>query len=296
MIFMEIKKIKSNKLAFRLQELKEVIDKIFKYEEYDKIILKEYCEVFSPIKIDINSFYNLYKLSREEASEIADRILENIKSENKEYFIKQKYVIELYDVLCEIGIINSFKNGLVNIAEKLYKFDIEEKPEQFNIEDYNICDPVNGDQENYNVIPIINHINNYNVQTYNELKEMRLIEVIHNKDIQGIEVLLKYFNDISVDYFTTIYSIAVNVLSSGYDDTAWHILCQIIDKTDSTLVEAFLKKEKNNKKDGIGETIISNIKLQRLIDILEEKKYFEWQMECQREYYEQMQDEMEEEF
>lgn len=289
-------KTKKNSLDYRSQQLKDVIEKIFKYEEYDKSILKEYCKAFSQIQKDINSFYNLYKLSREDAYLISDRIIESIESENKEYFIEQKYIIALYDVLCEIGIIDSFKSGLVKMAEKLYEPKIDQKPQQFNIEDYNTFDPIGGEQENYNVVSIINYINEYNKKVYNKLKEERLITTIDSSNIDEINEVLKYFSSISIDDFKKIYFISVKILSDGYDDTAWKVLCKIIDKTDSSLVEEFLRNEKNNKKNGIGQTIISNVRLKALIDILEEKKYFEHQMEYQRECYEQMQDDMGEEY
>lgn len=283
---------KKNKHAidYRSEQLKSAIDKIFKYEEYDENILKEYCEVFSQVQSDINSLYNLYKLSREEANKIVDRILGNIELENKEYFIKQKYIIELYDILYDIGILDSFEDGLIRIAEKLYEPNIDKKPEQFNIDDYNTYDLIEGEKQNYNVIFIINHINKYNVQRYNCLKNKMLTEYIRNRDMQGIERILKYYNSIQFEQFTNIYKISVDILYSGYDKTVWSVLCQIIDKTKSTLVESFLKQEKINKKQGKDNTIISNIRLKRLIDILNEKMYFEWQMESQIQAYEEMQD------
>lgn len=87
----------------------------------------------------------MYKLSKEEASEIVKRIEENIKLQNKEYFIKQKYIIGLFDSLHECGIIDSFKNGLIEMTEILYEPKLGEKPIRFNIDDYNIYDVIDGE-------------------------------------------------------------------------------------------------------------------------------------------------------
>lgn len=280
---------KKNKcvMDYRSDQLKNTIDKIFKYEEYDENILKDYCEIYSQVQSDIKSLYNLYKLSREEASEISDRILQNIELENKEYFIKQKYIIELYDILYEIGIIDSFKDGLIEIAENLYEPDINVKPEQFDIKDYNIYDPIEGERQNYNVYFIINHINKYNMKSYNSLRDSILTTNINNKDIDGIKEIIKYYNNIDFVQFRSIYDIAINILYHGYNETVWEVICNIIDKTDSMLVESLLKQEQKNKKEKNENSIISNVRLKRLIDILNEKKYFEWQMESQKQMYEE---------
>lgn len=280
---------KKNKcvMDYRSDQLKNTIDKIFKYEEYDENILKDYCEIYSQVQSDIKSLYNLYKLSREEASEISDRILQNIELENKEYFIKQKYIIELYDILYEIGIIDSFKDGLIEIAENLYEPDINVKPEQFDINDYNIYDPIEGERQNYNVYFIINHINKYNMKSYNSLRDSILTTNINNKDIDGIKEIIKYYNNIDFVQFRSIYDIAINILYHGYNETVWEVICNIIDKTDSMLVESFLKQEQKSKKEKNENSIISNVRLKRLIDILNEKKYFEWQMESQKQMYEE---------
>ncbi|QAS59585.1 hypothetical protein [Clostridium septicum] len=87
------------------------------------------------------------------------------------------------------------------MAEKLYEPKIDQKLQQFNIEDYNTFDPICGEQENYNVVSIINHINEHNRQVYNKLKEERLINTIDSGNIEEINEVLKYFTSISIDDF-----------------------------------------------------------------------------------------------
>lgn len=269
------------------EQLRGVIEQIFRYEEYDESTLKEYLEIHSQIQKDIISLYQVYKLSKEEALEIVRRIENNINLKNKEYFIKQKYVIGLYDALTDIGIIDSFKSGLNEMAEYLYEPKIDEKPDQFKIEDYNTYDPIEGESQNYKLHPIINYINRYNIETYNRLKESILQEKIKEKDIIGIEDVLRYFPSISFDVFKILYDLSFNILDKEYNKTAWNVIDNIIYKTDTNLVRIFLKKEIADKKNNSKIGIITNSKLKRVYDILDEKEYFEWQKQQEREAYEE---------
>lgn len=280
----------NNLMDYRSQQLKNAIERISKYEEYEENILREYCEIFSEIQDDINNLYNLHKLTREKAIEITNRIKDNIKLENVGYFLKQKYIVQLYDVFCDIGIINQFRDGLIEMAEKLYEPIINEEPPQFNIDDYNTYNPAEGERQNYNVVDIIQYINRYNRESYDALKSKTLNDCIENRDIGGIKEMLKYHKSIKFEQFKDIYDIATSELHYGYNENIWRLLVCIINKADSEEVKEFFNQEKENKKQGIDNTIISNVRLQRLIDILDEKMYFEWEMKCRMKSYEEIQD------
>lgn len=281
------KKRRKRSFNYTEEQLRNVIEKIFRYEEYDESNLKEYLEIHSQIQKDIISLYQVYKLSKEEALEIVGRIENNINLKNKEYFIKQKYIIGLYDALTDIGIIDSFKSGLNEMAEYLYEPKIDEVPEQFKIDDYTIYDPIEGECQNYKLQPIITYINKYNIQQYDRLKESILQEKIKEKDIIGIEDILRCFHSVNFDTFKIIYNLAFNILDEQYNEIAWRVIADIIYKTDTSLVYSFLKKEIADKRNNCKPGIITNSKLKRVYDILDEKEYFEWQMQQQREAYEE---------
>lgn len=281
------KKRRKRSFNYTEEQLRNVIEKIFRYEEYDESNLKEYLEIHSQIQKDIRSLYQVYKLSKEEALEIVHRIENNINLKNKEYFIKQKYIIGLYDALTDIGIIDSFKSRLNEMAEYLYEPKIDEKPEQFKIDDYNIYDQIEGESQNYKLYPIITYINKYNIEKYDRLKESILQEKIKEKDIIGIEDILRYFHSISFDTFKIVYDLAFNILDKQYNEIAWKVIGNIIYKTDTNLVRGFLEKEIADKKNNSKIGIITNSKLKRVYDILDEKEYFEWQMQQRRESYEE---------
>lgn len=281
------KKRRKRSFNYTEEQLRNVIEKIFRYEEYDESNLKEYLEIHSQIQKDIRSLYQVYKLSKEEALEIVHRIENNINLKNKEYFIKQKYIIGLYDALTDIGVIDSFKSRLNEMAEYLYEPKIDEKPEQFKIDDYNIYNQIEGESQNYKLYPIITYINKYNIEKYDRLKESILQEKIKEKDIIGIEDILRYFHSISFDTFKIVYDLAFNILDKQYNEIAWKVIGNIIYKTDTNLVRGFLEKEIADKKNNSKIGIITNSKLKRVYDILDEKEYFEWQMQQRRESYEE---------
>lgn len=281
------KKRRKRSFNYVEEQLRNVIEKIFRYEEYDESTLKEYLEIHSQVQKDIRSLYQVYKLSKEEALEIVGRIENNINLKNKEYFIKQKYIIGLYDALTDIGIIDSFKSGLNEMAEYLYEPKIDEVPEQFKIDDYTIYDPIGGECQNYKLQPIITYINKYNIQQYDRLKESILQEKIKEQDISGIEKSLRCFPSINFDTFKIIYNLAFNILDEKYNEIAWRVIGDIIYKTDTSLVDSFLKKEIADKRNNCKIGIITNSRLKRVYDILDEKEYFEWQMQQQREAYEE---------
>lgn len=281
------KKRRKRTFNYTEEQLRNVIEKIFRYEEYDESNLKEYLEIHSQIQKDIRSLYQVYKLSKEEALEIVHRIENNINLKNKEYFIKQKYIIGLYDALTDIGVIDSFKSRLNEMAEYLYEPKIDEKPEQFKIDDYNIYDQIEGESQNYKLYPIITYINKYNIEKYDRLKESILQEKIKEKDIIGIKDILRYFDSISFDTFKIVYDLAFNILDKQYNEIAWRVIGNIIYKTDTNLVSGFLEKEIADKKNNSKIGIITNSKLKRVHDILDEKEYFEWQMQQRRESYEE---------
>lgn len=264
-------------LDYMTEQLRIAIEKIFKYEDYDEVVLKEYLEVHSQIQKDIKSLYQLYKLSKEEALEIVKRIEENIKLENKDYFIKQKYIIGLFDALHECGIIDSFKSGLIKVAEILYEPNLGEQPMHFNIDDYNVYDPMDGEQTNYNVYFIINHINKYNKKCYNKLIGDMLNNSIKEKDIKSIYDILQYHDVIDFKVFKEIYEFTFDMLNKEYSEITWNLLCRIISKTDSNLVELFLKREIENRRKCNNIWILTKTRLKRLLDIVKENKYFEWQ-------------------
>lgn len=281
------KKRRKRSFNYTEEQLRNIIEKIFRYEEYDESTLKEYLEIHSQVQKDIRSLYQVYKLSKEEALQIINRIENNINIKNKEYFIKQKYIIGLYDALTDIGVIDSFKSRLNEMAEYLYEPKIDEKPEQFKIDDYNIYDQIEGESQNYKLYPIITYINKYNIEKYDRLKESILQEKIKEKDIIGIEDILRYFHSISFDTFKIVYDLAFNILDKQYNEIAWRVIGNIIYKTDTNLVSGFLEKEIADKKNNSKIGIITNSKLKRVHDILDEKEYFEWQMQQRRESYEE---------
>lgn len=69
-----------------------------------------------------------------------------------------------------------------------------------------------------------------------------------------------------------MYYLAFNILVEQYNEIAWKVISDIIYKTDTNLVSIFLKKEIADKKNNSKIGIITNSKLKRVYDILDEKE------------------------
>lgn len=277
----EGKKTNYYNLNYSRENLKKVIKEIFNYDNYDEEILKEYFEDYSEIQEDIRRFRYLYKLSRTEAEALFEKIKSKIELREEAYFIKQKYVISLYDVLSEIGIVKTVAEGLKEISEILYRPQLGNRPEEFKIEDWNNID-IYGERMNYNIISLINHINNYNISTYNAYMKKEVEEGICSNDLDRIYNVLQYIEIENFEQFEKIFELAFNKVTNEYDDYTWSILGRLICHTEDKVIENFFT---DKQKEATG--ILEIMRLKELDSILEEKIYYEHEEEAYRQWEEE---------
>lgn len=262
-------------LSYYKEELKKVVENIFKYEEYDEDVLKEYFEDYSQIQSDIRKLRSAYKLSRNDIISILRDIKNNIKEENLEYFIRQKYIISLYDAIKAIGVINKFESDLYKIAEMLYTPHIGNKPDVFKYEDWNYCDYC-GEKANYNIVSIIKHINDYNISTYKKYMSEQFKLATECENIDEMLNIMKYMS-FSQEEFVNTFEWAFAKIESGFRNDIWSILVSLIEHTDSKVVNKFLSNRIKNENE-----YIKCSRLSQLDEILSEKMYYESEAEAER--------------
>lgn len=276
----EIKNSKiDNKLNFYKEELSRVIECILRYEEYDEAVIIEYYEDYSEIQEDIRKLRTAYKLTNEDIINILVKIEEYMTEENTGYFIKQKYVISLYDVLKEIGIIKKFSGGLFNIVEKLYKPEIEKQPEVFEYSDwneFNYC----GEIQNYRVLDIINHINEHNTKTYEFFLDEQLCFAVENDDLESASKVLKYVKIEDEAKFKKVFHWAFAKMDNNFREDVWNALINLIYSTDSDIVIKMFADMKGQNTD-----YIRAHRLNVLQEELNERRYFEYEAEQERLHY-----------
>lgn len=265
-------------LSYYKAELKKVIENIFKYEEYNKDIIKEYFEDYSEIQTDMRKLRSAYKLTKEEIIYILKKINRNIENKKLNYFIKQKYVISIYDVLKDLGVINRFKSGLYEISEMLYIPETGIQPDEFNHEDWNYVD-YSGEQGNYNVLAIIKHINEYNIKTYKNYLYEQFKTAIKNESIDEILNLIGYVSFDDEEYFDEVFQWGFKKLDDGFKEDIWRILSLLVYSTNSNIVNNYISSMLKTEKEYINKS-----RLKQLDEILSEKMYYEYQEESLREY------------
>lgn len=184
-------KISDSSFGYNDQQIKKVINNIFNYEDYNKTILKEYFKDYTEIQEDIRKIRYLYKMKKQEAKDLFQKIITKVDTKDLNYFLTQEYIISLYDVLVESGLIKWFDKGLKDIATILYVPKLGEIPKRIELEDWNNFDYY-GESMNRNVISIINHINNYNIQTYKKYCDEIIEKALNSNDVDEIYNVLNY--------------------------------------------------------------------------------------------------------
>lgn len=265
-------------LSYYKEELKIVIENIFRYEEYDKEILSEYFESHSQVQSDIIELRNAYRLTKAELLSTLKRIKDNIEKENLDYFIRQRYIISLYDAIKDLGAMTKFEAGLYKISEMLYVPQIDCEPDKFNFEDWNYCDYV-GEKANQNITSIIKHINNYNSTTYKEYIDDQFQLGMIN---ENIELMLATMRKISFDEanFNKVFEWAFEKLENGFKEEIFEILNRLIYSTDSEIASKYIMNKKRTESD-----YFKRSRLNKLYEILDEKMYYENQLKEQELFY-----------
>lgn len=267
---------RGNSLGYNDQQIKKVINNIFNFEEYDKTILKEYYEDYTEIKKDIRKIRSLYKLKKEDAKELFNKIKTKIDTNDLKYFISQKYVISLYDVLVESGVIKWFDKELKNIATMLYVPKLGEIPKQFELEYWNDFDCY-GESMNMNVFSIIQYINKYNIETYKNYCKKVIVKALNSNDIDEIYNILNYTTINSFEKFEELFNLAFDNIKDDYDEYIWKFISRLIERTNSDIIGNYFIKRANETTE-----IIETCRLKEFDKILKEKIYYEHEEEAYR--------------
>ncbi|TXK84294.1 P-loop NTPase fold protein [Paenibacillus sp. N3.4] len=145
------------------------IQKIFKYENYNKSILRDYFLNDTEISKDIRILYEVYKLNRTDLTTLLDKIGHNISNDNLFYFVGQKQIISLADILNDLEMLEKFKEKLLEIAGKLYSPEIEMQPPYFDSDDWCNVDYYGMEPCSRGTFEIINSINKINREKHRSL-------------------------------------------------------------------------------------------------------------------------------
>lgn len=260
-------------LNYYKEEIKKVIESISRYEEYDEKVIMEYYEDYSEINGDIRKLRISYKLSKEKIINILQKIENQITEENLTYFIKQKYVISLYDILKQMGIVEKYSAALFNIVEKLYKPKIDNEPEVFECSDWNLFNNF-GEQQNYGVLTIIKHVNEYNKNIYENFLKEKLWMSLEKDNLEDTSIVIKHIKIQDDVTFKRVFDWAFNKLDDNFSEDVWNLLIDLIYSTDTDIVSNFLINIKVSEKDHIRVHRIN-----ALLEELHEKKYYEYEAE-----------------
>ncbi len=274
-------KISDSSFGYNDQQIKKVINNIFNYEDYNKTILKEYFKDYTEIQEDIRKIRYLYKMKKQEAKDLFQKIITKVDTKDLNYFLTQEYIISLYDVLVESGLIKWFDKCLKDIATMLYVPKLGEIPKRIELEDWNNFDYY-GESMNRNVISIINHINNYNIQTYKKYCDEIIEKALNSNDVDEIYNVLNYTTISSFEKFEYLFNLAFEKIKDDYDENIWEFISRLISKTDSSVIGSYFIARANET-----EKIMEACRLKEFDAILQEKIYYECEEEAYRQYQEE---------
>ncbi|MBU5474897.1 AbiH family protein [Roseburia sp. MSJ-14] len=251
---------------------------IFKHQQEHRLISNSEFEVAS----DMYKLRNLYEYNNVQAQEIVNGVINKIENCNISYFENQKNVVNMYDILQELGLAEENRSKLLSFAKVIYddkllgqKVHIDAS--QWEYEDYDghyYCDS--------KTEKFINEINEYNLEQY----EKYVFPIQNESDEE--EMYLLYPNKVkdgySIDDYEKTFQYALNKINSTATDTrkVLNALCTIALHLDSEDVKKFYRAKKKSSKNPILQSRINYI-----MSCYEEDLYMEYQA---RQYEESVND------
>lgn len=241
---------------------------IFKYQQEHRLISNSEFEVSS----DMYKLRNLYEYNNVQAQEIVNGVINNIENCNISYFENQKNVVNMYDILQELGLAEENKSKLLSFAKVIYddkllgqKVHIDVS--QWEYEDYDGHHYCDSKTEKF-----INEINSYNLEQY----EKHVFPVQNESNEE--EMYLLYPNKVkdgySIDDYEKTFQYALNKINFTATDTrkVLNALCTIALHLDSEDVKKFYRDKEKSSKNPILQSRINYI-----MSCYEEDLYMEYQ-------------------
>ena len=251
---------------------------IFKHQQEHRLISNSEFEVAS----DMYKLRNLYEYNNLQAQEIVNGVINKIENCNISYFENQKNVVNMYDILQELGLAEENRSKLLSFAKVIYddkllgqKVHIDAS--QWEYEDYDGHHYCDSKTEKF-----INEINKYNFEQY----EKYVFPIQNESDEE--EMYLLYPNKVkdgySIDDYEKTFQYALNKINSTATDTrkVLNALCTIALHLDSEDVKKFYRAKEKSSKNPILQSRINYI-----MSCYEEDLYMEYQA---RQYEESVND------
>ena len=251
---------------------------IFKHQQEHRLISNSEFEVAS----DMYKLRNLYEYNNLQAQEIVNGVINKIENCNISYFENQKNVVNMYDILQELGLAEENRSKLLSFAKVIYddkllgqKVHIDAS--QWEYEDYDGHHYCDSKTEKF-----INEINKYNLEQY----EKYVFPIQNESDEE--EMYLLYPNKVkdgySIDDYEKTFQYALNKINSTATDTrkVLNALCTIALHLDSEDVKKFYRAKEKSSKNPILQSRINYI-----MSCYEEDLYMEYQA---RQYEESVND------
>ena len=241
---------------------------IFKHQrEHTPISHREF-----EVSNDMYKLRHLYEYSNVQAQKIVNGVVSKIDSCNISYFVNQKNIINMYDILQELGIAEKYRGKLLSFAkvfydEKLSGQKIHIDATQWGYWDYDGYHDCDGKTRSF-----INEINKYNLKEYE--KHVFTIQDGSNKE----EMYLKYPNKIrngySIDDYEKTFRYALNKMNSTEVNTreVLNALCTIALQLDKREVMRFYSEKKKSSNNPVFQS-----RIRYIITCYEEDLYMEYQ-------------------
>lgn len=198
---------KNSDQATDVYGLRKTIEKIFNHEDINKEDFKEYFDDCSEVKKDIKQIYLAYELTENELTHLINKISEKINDKNNNYISNQREVLSIFDALVNIGYESDALNRAIKIRlEDIYEPNLEHRPRKINSEDWDGYDEWGQEECNRKTYALVEHINSYNKNKYNDFIDSNWNKAIFKKDIDMLFKLasIKKIND--KDVFGLIFN------------------------------------------------------------------------------------------
>lgn len=255
------------------------VQKIFKYEDFDHSIVREYFLDETEISRDIRILHKIYELNKSELQAVLEKISHDIINSNYSYFVGQKQIVSLSDVLNELGMLREFREKLLEIANNMYNPEIDQKPPYIDSEDWSDVDyygMVACSQETFRMIKAINKINR---EKHEAFLLQKFNEALERNDISILEKIVKTTRIDNLNTFESIFTIAFEKIKDQFNFDTWKFIYLLIDRTESSVIKNFFIERAKNETD-----LLLKKRYKQLNDVLAEKMYFETEAERNQEY------------
>lgn len=253
---------------------------IFKHQQKHRLISNSEFEVSS----DMYKLRHLYKYNNIQAQNIINNVINKIENCNISYFDNQKNVVNMYDILQELGLAEENKSKLLSFAKVIYDEKMCGKKEQIDVSQWEYEDYDGHHYCDSKTASFINEINRYNIGQYE--KRVFPIQNENNTEELHLQYPTKLEDDYSiVDYEKTFEYVLKKINSSKIDIRKdLNALATIAMQLDREDVKQFYREKVRSSKNPVLQSRIKYI-----MACYEEDLYMEYQArqyeENMKEYY-----------